>query len=48
MDNLEERAIVIYDTSVKSKILFLEKGETNPSNKIKSLLTRISYLHYFF
>jgi hypothetical protein len=47
--------IVIYDVSVKSEILFCKWGRlgnerselTNPTNKIKSLLTRPSYIYFF-
>jgi hypothetical protein len=48
--------IVIYDVSVKSEILFCKWGRlgnerselTNPTNKIKSLLTRPSYIYFLY
>jgi hypothetical protein len=47
--------IVIYDVSVTSGILFCKWGRlgnerselTNPTNKIKSLLTRPSYIYFY-
>jgi hypothetical protein len=48
--------IVIYDVRVKSEILFCKWGRlgnerselTNPTNKIKSLLTRPSYIYFLY
>jgi hypothetical protein len=54
--NQPKHIIVIYDVSVKSEILFCkwarlgnERSElTNPTNKIKSLLTRPSYIYFLY
>jgi hypothetical protein len=48
--------IVIYDVSVKSEILFCKWGRlgnelselTNPTNKIKSFLTRPLYIYFLY
>jgi hypothetical protein len=56
MVNVKFTIIVIYDVSVKSEILFCKWGRlgnersklTNPTNKIKSLLTRLSYIYFLY
>jgi hypothetical protein len=48
--------VIIYEVSVKSEILFCKWGRlgnerselTNPTNKIKLLLTRPSYIYFLY